>query len=188
MIPLVALSLYIGGSTCLAILAIYLLGRIFYSSYKNIKTLTLIGALASIPIVYKYTDLLNDSGRFQNWLFYFNQWVSNANNMIIGTGIGSFKNMATKLATPSGNYFVYAHNDFLEMFLETGVLGLSVFLYLCWLLLKMAKDAKMLHIVLMMFVFMFNYFPNQILLMKLVFVLTIVEIYYERERLSARNS
>lgn len=175
-------ALIIGGSTCVGILAVYALGSIYYSNFKNLKILTAIGSIISCAFAYKFTDLLNDSGRFLNWAQYITYWHSKY-NMIWGTGIGSFKNISPH-AGDRVSPFLYAHNDFLEIYLETGLIGIIIFAYLCLKLLIYAHKTKRAHYVLMMFLFMSNYFPNQIMLCKAMFVLMIASLMYKNKSLT----
>lgn len=183
---LIILGLYIGGSTGMAILAVYILGEIFYSKSIALKLFTAM----SIPTIayhaYLWTDIFNDSGRFDIWATYLGVWFNNF-DMTFGTGIGSFKNIATQVKTANGT-FLYAHNDFLEIFLETGFVGLVIASILCLKLMIYAYRARMVHYCFMMFVFMGNYFPNQILLTKAIFLLCIVTIYIRgQNEISIRN-
>lgn len=74
-------------------------------------------------------------------------------NLWIGTGYGNYKTYDKKgyyqtKKSPSGGYSVTrrVHNDFLEKFVETGVLGgvlyISVFIFLLFLLLKNIKNKE----------------------------------------------
>lgn len=185
-IVLAAYALKVGGSTGLAILAIYLLGRVFYSNYTKLKIATALILTAGLTYAYKNTQLLDDSGRFTIWNQYVTEWHNNA-NMIIGSGIGSFKNIAPQMPTVSGN-LIYAHNDFLELYLETGLIGLFVLSLLLIKFFKVCYATRNLHYAAMMFVFSFNYFPGQILLTKMLFVLTIMTICKQYENLSIDKS
>lgn len=165
-----------GGSTGGILALIYFLGLVFYSKYTHLKIAAGLATMFGLVWAYKYTDLLSDSGRFKIWQQFINHWQDNF-NMWIGSGIGTFKNISPFVHTPSGT-LMYAHNDFLEIYLETGILGLTIFLALCYQVLKMAHKAKLGHIALMIFAFMFLYFPNQILLARLLFVFAITYFWY----------
>lgn len=176
----VLVCLWIGGSTCVGILGVYILGSIFYSNYKNLKILTAIVSVIGALLAFKFTDLFNDSGRFLNWAQYIDYWNTKY-DMIWGTGIGSFKNIAPH-AGDRVSAFLYAHNDFLELYLETGFIGLTLTLILAGWLFLYAHKKQMGHYVLMMYLFMANYFPWQIMLCKFMFVLMIWQIARKDER------
>ncbi len=181
-LTLIGIGLYMGGSTGLVILALYLLGRIFYSQYEKLKHATIALSALAITYAYKFTDLLSDSGRFKIWSIYINEWHNNA-NMIIGSGIGTFRNIAPKIETSAGT-LIYAHNDFLELYLETGLIGVFCISLLAMQFFKVCYKSKNLHYAAMMFVFAFNYFPLQILLTKIIFLLSILIIYDQYRKLS----
>lgn len=82
----------------------------------------------------RITDALQTSGaaasstaiRFEIWSFAFPFWLQEP---FVGHGWGSF------LALSDG---VYAHNDYLRILLETGIVGSAAFLFLMWKLIRRA--------------------------------------------------
>jgi O-antigen ligase len=66
---------------------------------------------------------------------------------ILGSGLGVFPSIYPQYDTVTrytqGNFVNHAHNDYLELMLETGTIGLAIFL---WAWYRFIKDAALYHI------------------------------------------
>jgi hypothetical protein len=64
--------------------------------------------------------------RFQFWPMYFNWWKENA-SLLFGTGTGTFRHIGPVIQTLKqkdvGEWWLWAHNDWLQILFEVGILG-----------------------------------------------------------------
>ena len=99
---------------------------------------------------YQWDNLIEDTGRFNNWDIILNWWEARASWSFgtgIGTGFGLFPN-AQALYYGFGNkfqVFLFMHNDWLQILFETGYVGLlSVVATFFWLLCKAYSNPYLL--------------------------------------------
>lgn len=170
---LTGLGLYIGGSTGLAMVVLCAIEQLYYT--KVLKWIFYPLMIVAAIYAYKYTYVFNDSNRLYMWGAYLKHWQEHY-NMIVGSGIGSFQNISPRIPIYEATY-LYAHNDILQTYLETGLIGLVMFCALITRLLEIAWKARCMAAALSMLVFMVNYFPLQILLTKMIFILCISAIF-----------
>jgi hypothetical protein len=121
---------------------------VFLQSLKDKKTAIRIGVLSLILLVLSVTayfqndkvkSFVGDSGRFAQW----QQIIKDVNSPLIkefkvsypytGRGIGSFKYI---YHLKNKNIFHQAHNEYLEVFYNTGLIGLGLFLMFLWTIIK----------------------------------------------------
>lgn len=85
-----------------------------------------IGLFASSPILQRFESHATAEGRFENWPYV----IQAAQDYLpLGGGIGSFDPIyrsVEPLAHVDPTYFNHAHNEYLEIWLETGWLGVAL--------------------------------------------------------------
>jgi len=125
-----------------------ILSLLFLYSLKNKKTFIRTGILFLIIIALSITayfsnpkikSLVKDSGRFENW----QQIIKDVNSPLApevknrypftGLGIGSFKYI---YHIKNHNTFWQAHNEYLEIPYNIGIIGLFLFLMALWVIIK----------------------------------------------------
>jgi O-antigen ligase len=94
--------------------------------------------VALTPILDRFTGGYLEP-RLQNWPLV----LKTANDFLpLGTGIGSFETIYASvepLTAVGPFYFNHAHNDYLELWLETGVVGVALMLvFAAWLAIRLA--------------------------------------------------
>ena len=98
------------------------------------------------PLLTRFGDLNNPELRFEGWPIVLDTAKS---FLPLGSGIGSFDTVyraAEPLTQVSSAYFNHAHDDWLEIWLETGVAGaLLAALFLVWFIGKAARIWPPLH-------------------------------------------
>lgn len=86
----------------------------------------------------------NDSGRFSVWRLVL-KW-KDQNWHWFGMGDGSFFMWGPYIQkqnnTGMGNWWAWAHNDFLQVFFESGIIGLGAVLLLCYFLFRRTLQDK----------------------------------------------
>ncbi|MEJ6788920.1 O-antigen ligase family protein [Brevundimonas sp. BR2-1] len=92
-----------------------------------------VGAFALGPVLERFDTQGAKEGRFENWPFVVD---AAASYLPLGSGIGSFDAVyrsVEPLSRLDATFFNQAHNDFLELWLETGWLGAAlVMAFLVW--------------------------------------------------------
>lgn len=92
-----------------------------------------VGFLALAPILERFDRLSSPEGRLENWPFVYDAADS---YLPLGSGLGSFDAVfrsVEPLSKLDPTYFNQAHNDYLETWLETGLIGAAlVALFLVW--------------------------------------------------------
>ncbi len=95
--------------------------------------LTALSVFALGPIIERFDKGTAPEGRFENWPFIVQAGES---YLPLGSGIGSFDPVyrsVEPLSLLDGTYLNQAHNEYLEIFLETGWLGLGLLaVFLIW--------------------------------------------------------
>lgn len=122
-----------------SVISIALAGTINYQLFKNNN---------SLNVIERSTNL-NTSSTQQRLRFYDSALKSIKQNPIFGVGIGNWKLHATEYDKPyMQDYSVpyHAHNDFLEVLAELGILGFifyfGIFLWLFYLIFKAVKSKE----------------------------------------------
>lgn len=77
-------------------------------------------------------ELLNDSNRIRTWKFFMDYWKYE--NHWLGTGAGTFAIFSSTIQTVKGNFdnawWIWLHNDWLQILFEHGYIGLSLYVSL----------------------------------------------------------
>lgn len=86
----------------------------------------------------------SSSGRVGAWGSLFEWWRDNA-NPVIGTGLGTFEWLGPYIQMSNGQtqeFFLWMHNDYLQVLFEGGLVGLGLFLAVCVLCAWRAREKK----------------------------------------------
>jgi len=103
------------------------------------KSVILISAVLVLGAIVLFIDTtmtaFSDSGRFDAWRAFAAWWSENV-PLWTGSGSGSFSVLAPYLHKGEAGVFLWAHNEYLQIFLEQGVVGLILTLALAVVCLK----------------------------------------------------
>jgi hypothetical protein len=160
-----SLPLTISGPILLAMIAAVLLGKtslglgmivaflcLYCLSFKRIKYLLLSPFLLGLGwYSYGAKELLSSGDRFQMWEFFMTQWTRNPIHWWFGTGYGTFGVFSINLQNAhhfrSQYWWVWMHNDWLEMIFTTGLVGFSLLVSTyatgLWKLWRMERIAEL---------------------------------------------
>ena len=101
--------------------------------YSKIIAITLIiGMMSGGFILYRAGRLdTYDPHRIQVWK---KAWVISKTNRLTGFGLGSFRSIFHKRAPEfrHDGHWAQAHNDWLQLIFEQGLIGFGIVLFLCW--------------------------------------------------------
>jgi len=87
------------------------------------------------------SELFNDSGRLTAWKNYLAWWLANADK-VFGTGVSTFNAISGFIVNGNGTIFLWAHNDWLQLLFDAGIIGLVLGLcYYFSTLYKVRKNA-----------------------------------------------
>ena len=89
-----------------------------------------------ISFMLQGSELFNDSGRIIAWKNYL-EWFYNHANILFGVGVSTFDAVGSFVDNGTGTIFVWAHNDYLQLLFDGGVIGLL--LGLCFYLSALIK-------------------------------------------------
>jgi hypothetical protein len=100
-------------------------------SYMSIWKSYLYAAAAAfvsfgVSFLLQGSELFNDSGRIIAWKNYIKWWSSEA-NILFGTGVSTFDSICSFIDNGTGTIFVWAHNDYLQLLIDGGIIGVSLF-------------------------------------------------------------
>ena len=125
---LVAIGLTGSTMGILAILVAGTLTILFMRTRYTGAVLALVGIVVLV-LVERYGARLTDlNGRMAIWELAL-RFMEAKDSWIFGSGFGSWAYLGPKLQMDSGqttNFFVHLHNDFLQLFFEVGLVGLSL--------------------------------------------------------------
>jgi O-antigen ligase len=144
-----------GQSVPVGTFAVIVVASIFLMDHPSLtrerlgaKISVALGFLGSVVVValWKIPDFFHSSGRFQiwkadlDWLFKNGYWFS-------GTGLGTYfmfgPHVQTEYHIGEGNWFWVAHNDWLQVFFELGLVGFLLYLLLfCATLIRFYKPTR----------------------------------------------
>lgn len=99
-------------------------------------------AIASLGVSFllQGEELTNDGGRLVAWKNYFIWWM-NQSNIFFGTGISTFDSICSFIDNGTGLLFVYAHNDYLQLLIDGGIIAVVLFsVYYLSILFKIRKN------------------------------------------------
>lgn len=139
----------------------------------NIKTINkiLISSFVFILIIalgYLYTgpNIFSDSMRFMAYKLFLHYFFELFNlHIAIGTGTGTFAYWGPMIQQINsflkGQYFVWAHNDWLQLMIENGIIGIVIYLNMAYWVLNMAIKSKKIYLITSFLAYMaamcFNY-------------------------------
>lgn len=143
LIPITAIFLT-GASVPVGVFAIVML-TLTSRRFEGITVaiLTLVGGL-----ILQSSSFLSSNGRFENWKHLWKLFVDENMSRVIGmgtgTGIALFP-VAQQRAGVESHYFWWAHNDFLQVGLEQGLIGLiALAILIIGVLWKVKRDRVLL--------------------------------------------
>lgn len=128
---LIATMYVSNGMTAFLILCSYALGWMFIESKKGFLIFVVL-LMASLKKNIRYFTE-NSNGRYEMWDAYLTYWTKNF-SVLSGSGPGSFEQIGP-LIPVNGIRYIWAHNDWLQIFLEYGLIGLLIFICLYGFLL-----------------------------------------------------
>lgn len=104
---------------------------LYFLSLRRLKYLLLSPLLLSLGwYFYGEREFLSSGDRFPMWEFFMSEWARNPLHWWFGTGYGSFAVFSVNLQTAhhmrEGYWWVWMHNDWLEMLFTTGMVGLGL--------------------------------------------------------------
>jgi hypothetical protein len=124
----------------LAVLVCELLLYVFLTCGFTKKTLVagLIGCACTYGVAINYfgQKFMNDDGRYHVWKMALAQWLD-MGHYVLGAGTGTFSIFGPAVQKANGytQFFLWAHNDWLQVLFEQGVLGLvlTALVFVCML-------------------------------------------------------
>lgn len=165
-----------GGAT---VVAVFLAQGMGYLFLKNKKLFILSFILGFVGFLYTWKDLLRDNmTRIKMWATYLGHWYDYS-PLWIGFGSDTFRFRAPPLAVEHLHY-TWAHNDWLEILFNNGILGLVAALtFFCYLLWVSRKNTRNFCAILGFGTCMFFYAPLRVITGQLIFVAVVWEIYQD---------
>lgn len=159
LMPIIALFSAKASSPILAMSIVWFLHYLLYGKHINgLSTLSrritmscsVVGVMFVIAL-WKFPNFVHDSGRLNMWQSFL-EWFLQGGHLWRGEGPGSFFLWGPHVQTISGlndgNWFVWAHNEFLQTGIEFGVIGLSLLVALIFEASYRAFKRESLHYVL----------------------------------------
>lgn len=120
-----------------------------------------------LPVIGIVVAFMQDATnqRFKIWPMFIEHWNSKF-NMWFGSGLGSFQLHSTQIPEVrlalNGRIWPWAHSDWLEIWLETGWIGLVFAIFaICWLFIK-CKDWTLRGAIASTVILMFGNYPLQV--------------------------
>lgn len=107
------------------------------------------------------------SGRIEAWQYFMEHWFKFFNHYW-GTGLGTFQwigplmQMKEELLfqDQTSRYFLWMHNDYLQILFEGGIIGLGLFLWVCVDCIRMSRNnTRLLICVVAALASMLTYYP-----------------------------
>lgn len=128
------------GATAFLVLAALVMGYLKFTKRRVfVAPLLLVVFLAAF---YTQGDkIFNDSERLQTW-YRSLMFIWTSGNWLQGSGIGTFQWLGPVLQRLKGDLFLQMHNDWLQVFFESGVVGSVLMLVLYCQLLWRSQDSK----------------------------------------------
>lgn len=117
-----------GASTPLLVWGVVLFSLYRKGGKKTLLISGLVGA-GTLLLLWKHPEYLNDSTRFMNWKHYLKYFWEN--NIWIGNGAGTFKGLGPMIQGLYGEkkeWLFWAHNEYLEILFEYGIVGFTLFM------------------------------------------------------------
>lgn len=126
-----------GASTPLLVWGVVLFSLYRFGGKRVLLITGLVGA-GTLLLLLKYPEYLNDSSRFKNWTFYLRYFWQH--NIWFGNGAASFKALGPYIQGMHGEkveWLYWAHNEYLEVLFDFGILGLVALLSSLFVLVRL---------------------------------------------------
>lgn len=173
---LFALSIFsLHSRTGMLIIGMCALAQCYRS--KSWKLLLFILICAALFCTQEWSMLTNfpAGGRIDQWYTYGRIWLENDYHWL-GTGLGTFEELTLQMPV-NGVFFRHAHNDYLQMLYETGIIGLSVFVLFTGYVFYRARESFLqTTMILAYFIASMFYFPMHFFLSQLILILNLVMV------------
>lgn len=151
---------FAGATTMVCLLVVGV--SLFWKKIKQFLFYSIPVSLIAIFLVDKYLPeggLHSSNGRFEAWQAFFTIWWEHMPKLT-GTGIGSWEWIGPFLKNPTGQAFQWVHNDFLQMLMEGGIIGLILLLVATAFVVSASwKNTKVRSVALGVGVSMLTYYP-----------------------------
>jgi len=117
-----------GATTPLLVWGVVLFCLYRKSGKKTLLASGLVGA-GTLLLLWKHPEYLDDSTRFKNWKNYLEYFWQH--NIWFGNGAGTFKGLGPMIQGLHGEkreWLFWAHNEYLEVLFEYGLVGFTLFM------------------------------------------------------------
>lgn len=182
---MMALVIIVGGTVTMSVGLIFgVLAYIFFTMSKKAKLISLFICAMCLGVVILLLPYINTGNRFINWWLFIQYGFQNM-DILTGLGGGSFWFMGPLIQSSHypANFrgFVFAHNEFIQIFLEYGIVAL---LLVCIVIFRAFKSIKSLPLKLSCTLYLYTWltwiplrFPSTMLLG----LILLSEIYKEKK-------
>lgn len=151
---LAVLSAYLAGSSVAwgLVAAQPLIALIWFKQWRYIPI-----PLGVIGVAYKIlgSELMNDSNRIRTWKFFMQYWARE--NHWLGTGAGTFAVFSSDIQIHNSNFdtawWVWMHNDWLQIMFEQGYIGIALYLSLFCLAIRNLIKRKETQVAMSLFLY-----------------------------------
>jgi len=157
------------------------LKRTMASVVSAICSLTI---LCHWPMTQKYFVWFKNNGRFPVWEDTIS-WMTGL-DVLIGRGLGYFYDQFPRTFTRHGQAFQQAHNEFLEIYIAFGLIGVVLFLYTLRPVFK-HKDPVLIAGILASLINMVGHFTLHVAGTALVAIIYYSQLFKEKEHGSCSN-
>jgi len=121
---LIPVILFLGGSTGVIALGAGI-GAYFFAKRKIARAFVYTIPLAAFGFIYFGDLFLSESGRLKPWTIFLDYFF-NYTNPLFGSGIGTFEWLGHFSRNEPTDVFLWAHNEYLQLLFEGGVIGLAL--------------------------------------------------------------
>lgn len=129
----------------------------FYFRRWYLKAIVLLSPAVAFAIGWSILgkELINDSHRFRTWAFFAKYWK--LENQWFGIGTGTFATFSSDIQTYNRNFdnawWVWLHNDWLQILFEQGIIGLSLVCSLYLVAIRGAYKAREFAVAMSLFLY-----------------------------------
>jgi O-antigen ligase len=165
---------YIKGSTgliCLFAGLIYLMSRKFSKKYIILGS---VSGFISLYFVLKYLNIKSFEYRIEGWKAVMGWWKGHA-PVWFGMGPGSFEWLAPFIKIPTGEVYLWMHNDYLQFLFEYGYLGMILALLVLCVAVYKSFSMYLFPAVMVSLLAMAGYFPGHFFLSQCLMMLILFE-------------
>ena len=118
------------SSTAMGLFGLFLVGMAWRQSWRAGVVTLLLGVSVGIGLLHFYPAWLNLAGRMEVWQSW---WQVVKEQPIIGGGVGFLKNVTDQLpAIHPLRPWKHLHNEYLQWWVETGVVGMGLLGWMLW--------------------------------------------------------